>query len=715
MGFFKKNNEAEHIVGIVLRQNEGVGLLLKTNPQARDVVLADERRFPYSNSWENIVYDIDEVLFNIEEEHKIKIKKVIFFVYAHLVDRKTGLVKSTYLDKIKEIVKQNELESLGYIEYNDVLARYLGEKEQGPLTAIVVEIDTTAISAFIYKSGEVVFSETVSKTENLTADLEEIFVKSNKDTQLPARIIMYDSSDLEKESSQILTHNWPENLFIQLPKVEVMNPDELTEALAYEYKEQLYGANQTTQPKLPPVVVSEAPETEIKVDDSGAEAEDAIDEEADEAEAIEGFVIGKDIAKEVENEPVKEVPASFESKEESVREVTAVAGVSGLTSKFPRFSLPLEFLQSSSGKKKLIGGVLVVVILIGVIFSLFFFLHKAELTVLYQNQEITKTIRINGVKLEKSSNKVTEKTSIATTGKKDIGEKAKGDVTIYNASNEIKFQKGTKFKTADGLVFLLDQDVTADAAEDTGPSIIKSKTKASLTSAEIGPKYNIKNDVRLTIEEKLDSEPFALTTAAFTGGTLKEVRIASKEDYDTIDAAIQKKIKKSSSASIKKASGEKNVIGDLSEVTITDKTYSAEVVEQAESLSLEVSANVIFYSYAEEPLLDGIVEKLRDEIPEKYSLSKDNITYQIISGEKSDKNNSAELTVKATARPVLLVDKSSLVKSVKGKPLKSIKPIIRDEFNAAGYRVAFNSPLPLINSFLPFFTNNITLKVAPLP
>ena len=674
MGLFNSSSEKiEYIVGLIFRQNEGVGLLLKINSKTKEIEKIDERMFKFSNAWENLVYDVDELLFSIENDHKIKLKKSIFFVYAHLVDRQSGEISPSYSEKLQEITKQNDLECLGYAEYNEVLARYLQEKEQTPLTSIVVEIDSPAVSAFIYKGGELVFSDTVAKTGNLTSDLEEIFSRSNKNTILPARMIMYDSSDLEKESSQILTHNWPDNLFIQLPKVEILNSDEVTEALVLEFKEQLFGQPDS---KFFGKNILNKSETQV------------LEEEKTDKDALKGFVIGEDIREQKENitETLKD-EQEIESETSIVEEPEAALPAQKslmpawlsfdfLKSKFflDRFKIPqINIFKGGVGNKKLLLA-LAGFVLIGVaIFSLLYFFHKATLSVFYESKKIEKNVDISeGLTIEKSTETITEKASISTTGSKNIGEKANGEITIFNAGNEIVFEKGTELKTEDNLVFTLDQDVTAAGAQktvtDEGDILTTtSKTKAQITATEIGTKYNIKNDVKLTIEESDATTHFARTNQAFSGGSSKKVRTASREDFDGIDKEIKSKINKKSSASLKKMSAQKNIIKDLTEIEIIDETYSKEVAEEADILELEVKAQVTYYFYDDNQLKDILIKELETDVPSNYSLNGENINAAIIRAEKDDETGDVSMTVEAVGEPKFNIDEVELRDAVRGK------------------------------------------------
>ena len=101
--FFKKNtNEGKNFFGILLKENEGIGLVIKIKNS--NFILVDQEKFTFTNGWENIAEDLDGVILRLEQRTKLKLNETIFFVYSHFVDEKTKEIKKPYLQKIKELV-----------------------------------------------------------------------------------------------------------------------------------------------------------------------------------------------------------------------------------------------------------------------------------------------------------------------------------------------------------------------------------------------------------------------------------------------------------------------------------------------------------------------------------------------------------------------------------------------------------------------------------
>ncbi len=264
----KKNKEKNFYFGLILKEEEGCGIVIEINELTKTVRNIDEKIFKYSNGWEYLVEDVDQVLYDLEQRNNLKLHNIIFFLYSHLVDQNNKQIKKNYSQRIKSIADKLEIKPLGFIEYHEAIATYQSEQDEAPLTSIIVELDKPVVSVFIYKSGELFFSDSVGKTEDIVTDLEAIFTKI-QGTVLPARIILYDSSSLIAESHKISSHKFKDGLFIQLPKVEILREQDVIASLLNSFSNQFFNKN-TEQPNN---VVQQAD--------------------------IMGFVIGEDIAKEI--------------------------------------------------------------------------------------------------------------------------------------------------------------------------------------------------------------------------------------------------------------------------------------------------------------------------------------------------------------------------------------------------------------------------------
>src|SRR3990167_4087671 len=174
--FFKKKiDDKEDYLGVLLKEEEGVVFFFEA--RGGSLTKLGQEKFTYTNGWENLTEDLDEILYRMELKVKKSPEKTIFFVYSHLVDHQTGQIKREFLSKIKEVSKNLELKPLGYIECHEAVINYLKKKESIDLTALMIEFDKSTLKVFLYKNGKLEHEETVTRSINLIDDIVPAFEK----------------------------------------------------------------------------------------------------------------------------------------------------------------------------------------------------------------------------------------------------------------------------------------------------------------------------------------------------------------------------------------------------------------------------------------------------------------------------------------------------------------------------------------------------------
>ncbi|MFQ5452293.1 MAG: hypothetical protein ACE5DQ_01900 [Candidatus Paceibacterota bacterium] len=717
--FLKKkvSGKKDYIVGLILKESEGAVLLLKVVNGT--VSLIDESTFSYTNAWENLTQDIDEELFKLEKKHDVKLSKTILFLYYHLVDVDSSQIKRDYLSRLKRIMKENELEVLGFIEHHEALAQYIKHQEQSPLTAVVIEIDKPALSVLIYKGGELIFSSQVARTEEITADIGKAFSKLVDDTILPARLILYNSSTLEDEATRIMTHKWSDKLFIQLPKVDVYTRDKLSTALIYTFQNQLAEGHKQAN-----IVQGEGEE---KKEESHEDSK----YKSDDKSSVSGFVIGKDIREDVQLSEDQKSPEitpqdsdasqdgdndAFDTTEQTATPSSLKGGITGLLTRvkhlFARLKLPV--VKSRAGVFSIVG----LVIIISAVGVLLFNFHTAEITLFYEVDKLEEKVNVDDkLDIKPIEKSLTETATVETTGTQSVGESAKGKITIYNADTAKKsFKAGAKLVTKDGDVFLLDEDVAVASAsqqltQEGNLLTITGKTKSSATASEIGPEFNTAKDTKFTIDDFSENLYYAIAESAFTGGTKKQIQTVSEDDLKEVRKIIAKQISKKSGQELKLEKGKK-VIEDLTDISIEKESFSAEVGEEAVQLKATTTASVTYYTYADTQMKQIIIKALEGEVSDDFSIVEKGVSYKIREAEFDGDEQFIE--VKTVVTPSLALNTKEVINSIRGKPVSQIESIIRKKYDIGGYEFIATYDVPVLNAFVPLFEKNITVKTKAL-
>ncbi len=394
---------------------------------------------------------------------------------------------------------------------------------------------------------------------------------------------------------------------------------------------------------------------------------------------------------------------------------------------FPAVSLAaLPFLRTlrsklpAGGAIPIIGIVAVIAIIIGVFY---WFVPHVTVTILELPKAIEESQLVTidptatvvdaenkilpGAAQEKS---VSGQKTIPVTGKKNIGDPAKGAITIYNKTlSAHTFSKGTELSNG-SLKFTLDADVqVASASEDLNGRTFGKGTGA-ITASQIGPDSNLPANKTFSIKGFSTDEAVANNTQALAGGTSKQVTVVSRADYDDFLKAVSDdlvdKAKQELSAEVQ---GNEKLIDETIATSVTQKTFNQELDQEATELSGNATITVKGTSYNEDDVKTLLKAFIAKDVPAGYTLAEGR-THVTIENVKvlKDGKITAKATIKSDAVPTL--DIASIRKNLAGKKLAEAESYLRSLAGIAGMEVHFN--MSFDKSRLPMNTQNITVGVA---
>jgi len=285
------------------------------------------------------------------------------------------------------------------------------------------------------------------------------------------------------------------------------------------------------------------------------------------------------------------------------------------------------------------------------------FMSKVDITI-HQNQ--TEFSETQDVTLDPKTN-VSQKsfdlsvgTSIATTGKKEVGEKAKGEVIIYNKSDRaVSLNKGLVITDASGKKFETTSNILLPASTynlDTGV-INMGQIKATVAAQAIGPESNLPVNTTLTIKD--DSNLLAKTSSEFSGGTRLQVSVVTQLDRTTLQENALKLLKNQASENINSQKSSQNSILESTMLFENQKSkFSREVGEVADTLTLNLSAKVSFmyFDFAQK---QDMVSKLFSQKSSLAALDKNSAVVSL-----NYANN--KLTISGKANPKVDINKVKL-------------------------------------------------------
>ena len=295
---------------------------------------------------------------------------------------------------------------------------------------------------------------------------------------------------------------------------------------------------------------------------------------------------------------------------------------------------------------------------------------------------------------------------IDTTGEKLVGEKAQGEITVYNKTDtEIELDEGDelsyKGKSTD-LVYYLKDSVTVPAREDPldpADPIIPGEATVEIVASDIGESYNIDGNSNLEFEKYKKSEVEGKCKEDIDGGMSEIVKIVSEEDKTTLSDQLISETTSSAETDIKKqASSKQSVIDGSTQSSVTNESFSYEVDNETDKLSLtqSVYAEGLMYSKEElDSLLDGMVEDL---IPEGFVLSEKDreVNIEVLGNSTSSILSSTEADLQVTLKAQVVPDikEESLKEQLQGKGSKEVEKILGSVKNVKSYEFKLSPSIP---------------------
>lgn len=446
-----------------------------------------------------------------------------------------------------------------------------------------------------------------------------------------------------------------------------------------------------------------------------------------------GFQKNVDILE--KNPPEKEEAEEETDEEEFGRE--SAFGTASLVDHLPHISPAKIFGNIGNSLKTLTqqtrGGALIAlgVFVLFLLFGLYWFLPHASVIVLQIPKPIqtSQTITIDptattadaqnkiipGKKIEKS---VSEQKTIPVQGKKNIGDPARGAVTIYNesTSSDLSLSKGTVISSG-SQQFTLDSDVDVASAStsllDNGGTTTFGTATVNVTAVQIGPQGNMQPGITFSIKGYSSDVAIARNSAALAGGTTKQVTVVSRSDYDALVKAatddLVQSAKQSLSASLE---GNQKLIDQTIATSVTEKVFTQELDQQATQLQGKITITVSGIAYSDSDIRALLVTTLGDTVPAGYSVDQNKTTIVITKTTvKKDGTIVAPVTMSGIALPT--VDTEAIRKYIAGKSLTDAQNYLKTITGIAGLEVSYK--LNPTKGRLPLNVNNISISLKALP
>ncbi len=709
--------------------------------------------------WENeeeLIEAVDACLSSAAEKLPIEgeVKepdKVVFGLPFNWIEGEK--IVDEKLKLLKKLSEKLDLKPAGFVVVTEAIVHHIKATEGVPPTAILVHLGMKKVSVGLVRIGKILGPELIDKSDNLADDLIEGLSRFESKESLPARILIYNKEDkLEEARQQLVNYPWLEKKkeeveFLHLPRVEILPLNFDIKAIA------LAGGKEVA--KAAGLVLEEKPVKKEK-EEKKEVAEEKI-EKGEEVEVEEpgfvpagelGFIKGTDVAEEkIEAEPEEPLkPVEPEKPEEpEVREPPVIkeppieekpSFLGNFFAKITSFrpgpsllrKLNLAYLRGLMPKSLKTSPILFLIIafiliLIGSAFAAYWFLPRAKVTLFLEPEILEKdfTVKLDPttdtpdkenfiLPAEQMKIGVEGSKSRTTTGAKEIGDPAKGEVTIYNGtSSEKTFDSGTEIASAAGLEFTLDDDVTV--ASQSSAADPPGKANVKVTAEEIGTEGNLAAGTEFTIANYAKSDYVAKNDSAFSGGISRQIQAVSEEDKEALLADLEAALEKDAKEKLlTQLSPEANLVEESIATKVISSNYSHEVDEETDSLelSLKLQANALVYT--EKELQELVEDSVLESAAEGFEYLPEETEFSFDVGEV-DKKGVATVKTHLKAKLIPKQDLEQIKKNLAGKYIVIGETYLGNLPRVAGFEAVISPRLPGRLGTFPRRVNRIEIEV----
>lgn len=689
-------------VGILLRERDAIIMYLQVDAQSQTLSILDSEKFTLTNGLQHLTDDVDDALYKLEVRTKKTFDDIIFFVYSHAIETRTHELKKPLLAAIKALVKSMELKPLGFIEAHEAYQKFLFEQKHQSYSALVIESDAPSLSVFVYEGGRLVEQSAVERKHSFLADLADVLRSLREERELPQHMFLLPSHRPE-DSVDLIECAWDSQLFSQEPIVKIVQEDELVHCLIQVFAGQITAPVQS--PEAPPHgdEVAEFEDESVAYESQLPEDVRSVEETTERM----GFTIGGGSGLDTEERTEPMIRPTGTQYAFIVRQRFQELKASALG--FLR-RIPVPGSRRVALNISVIAGVVLIVSAICIMEGWF---HKATVVLTLPSEKLTLTQSFTNTAIPITATSVsnTFEVETAATGVRDVGDPAKGSVTIYNSSltQQKTFSKGTILTSSNNLSFTLDTEVKVASASGDASAITSGSAKVGVTAMAIGPDSNLSSGSRFTVADESSSIVIAKNESSFSGGTKRQVQVVSDKDVDKAEKLVTEEANKAVLKNAQQKSSGGIVLGSLTSHDVVTKTLSNKAGEGATSLTMKATVESKYYTVKDSDVKKALLAIFTTKKKKDLTIAEKQISYRIIQAKQKD--DVVTLSITATGHAVLPVQESEIAQSLTAKSTEAAVDVAKTKFHAQSMEYSVEHPLGFIQTIMPIIPQNITIRL----
>jgi hypothetical protein len=702
-----KTTSVDMVFVLFVFQSSPTGLLVAKDEKAKTLSAIGDHTVELTD-FSHYVEEVDELLYQLETKVQKKAKDTLLVVPGGFMDATTGVLSNDSKAVFKKLFDELDLKPIGFVDSLDVIRTLMGDSED----YMLVEC-SSGMSVRMIKAGQVIASETKEASLDPSADVQELLQKIHEKHPISETVVIYTPKSKSEVVDFVRSGVIESGLCLGEPTITHYDPTLLEHATIGLVQSTLF-------PGTVPVPLA-APAESISLDTQQTESrspveEDVVDEEeslvigqeivAPPHQEIAGFVID-DVGPQGQEFSTSENSIPFDN-DESSDDMVKESPLSAITKRFSFPAMPFAIPH----KRLTIVLSLAVLMLLGIA-GLFFFLHKADVTLVLKPASIKQELEvpISAFSVQKKEVPIETSSSIATTGTATVGEKSRGEVTVYSGDTKtVTLGPSQAMKTASGLEFQLDKEIklsssTAQVTSEGNILTVTSKQTVGATARNIGEEFNIAKDAKLTFNGIPQTSVFGVVTKAFSGGSKRQIQTPSQDDVKKLQKANGEQIKKELAK--QEGSSDEIMIPQLQSSSDKVETFSAQPGKEASTLTLKAQQKVQIAFLDRKDVLVKILADINEKLPDESTADLRSLQITV----KELKEKDSIIVFEVQAKPVPAIDIADVKREVRGKSSSAINDILNRRYDVDSVDIHFANNLYFLNSILPFFIKNISVSI----
>lgn len=310
--------------------------------------------------------------------------------------------------------------------------------------------------------------------------------------------------------------------------------------------------------------------------------------------------------------------------------------------------------------------------------------------------------------------------STASSGRKDVGDKATGSVTIYNKTgSSVSLPAGTILTSNRGQVLGVTLKFVANAAVTVPARVANPLTvsgydpgtvNADVTAQTFGDEYNLAAGDTFPVAGHETTDLIAQNTSNFTGGTRRQAVVVVAADQKNLLDSLTAKLKDELKSTLlsKLVSGQ-NIDENSVTYKVNSKSFDHGVGEEASQLSLALEMEASSMAFSQDELNNAVYGKLLTFVPDGYQLFGKEQGVEVLEAKASGKI--LKISARGKGFIVPKVSEEDVKRQIAGKSIKEAEAFLKGLSGVSSFKI--ENPVNLGPfSFLPVRPQNLKVEVV---